>query len=131
MKRNKDFFRKNKFDVLLMLIVIVLYVANNMFIKPYSFGRIHVFFDGYFNDLMAPLFMLGYSNIVLSSKNMRISSLLVIVIFIGTAGCVWEFLAPLMKESSISDPLDLVCYICGAVFYWILQRNRNGKNRAD
>lgn len=88
---------------------------------------VETFVKGYLNDLFAPILLLAYSNILLSRINQRIHCLWQMLILIGVAGIIWEYLAPLIKPSSISDPYDLVCYLVGAIFYWILLNIKHSK----
>ncbi len=37
-------------------------------------------------------------------------------------GSIWEYVTPVMKPSSISDPIDIVCYVCGGIIYWLILR---------
>lgn len=35
------------------------------------------------------------------------------------AGIVWEYFAPVINPRAKTDPLDLVCYLAGAVIYYL------------
>lgn len=37
-----------------------------------------------------------------------------------SAGLIWEFGAPILKKTSVSDIWDLVCYMVGGVLYWVI-----------
>ena len=49
--------------------------------------------------------------------------------FVGLAvGVVWEFGAPILKTTSTTDMMDIVCYVGGSILYWfLLKRNLNEK----
>lgn len=117
-------------DILILLSVSALYQLNNRYIKAATIGIPHEFFVCYFNDLMAPMFMLSYSNILLSTVNRRITRILQILLFCLAIGVVWEFVAPFMKKGAVWDPFDVLCYLIGGVFYWGL-KNRKAIIRYD
>jgi hypothetical protein len=52
----------------------------------------------------------------------RLSKLWHITFMCLTAGLVWEFITPLYKKSSVADWWDVIAYMCGGVFYWILTK---------
>ena len=81
-----------------------------------------MFFIGYFNDLICPLFFFSYANMLLITVGKEIARLWVICLVSLCTSCVWEFVAPLMKPSSTTDPLDIFCYITGGVVYWAILR---------
>ena len=127
MKEILKSIRNNKFDTFLIIVVLIFYTINNLIIKSNTQGFIHEFFKCHFNDLMAPVFMLSYTNILLGTRNLRLIKIQYIIIFILVAGCVWEFVAPHLKHGSVTDINDLVCYIIGALIYAGLV---NGKKKS-
>jgi hypothetical protein len=105
-------------NMILIMLVLTLYFFNNNFLKANTTGRIHIFLVSYFNDLMCPYFFLGYANMLLITCNKELTSLKSIL-FVGlTGGFTWEFLAPILKSSSVTDPIDLACYALSTVGYW-------------
>jgi hypothetical protein len=42
---------------------------------------------------------------------------------------VWEFIAPIFKPNSISDPIDILFYFIGTMVYWIIYKMWNQKSR--
>lgn len=117
-------------DILILLTVSALYQLNNRYIKAATIGTLHEFFVCYFNDLMAPMFMLSYSNILLGTVNRKLMKIRHIVWFCLLIGAVWEFVAPFMKEGAVWDPFDILCYLIGGIIYWGLQ-NRKAITRYD
>jgi hypothetical protein len=126
MKKIRESIKENPKDAILLVLIPVLYFTNNSVIKAHTAGLLHIFFVCYFNDLMAPLFLLSYSNILLWTVNKRCLKLKYIVAFCLTAGFVWEFLAPCFKEGSVTDPLDLLCYVLGGILYWGIMHKEYG-----
>ncbi len=125
-----DSIHRRKSESFLILVVILLYYLNNVLIKPVSSGLIHRFFVCYFNDLMAPIFLLSYSNILLDTQGKELGSLRQIEFFCLCSGAVWEFAAPMLKEGSITDLTDLICYLTGGYIYWrIIQMKGSDHDR--
>ena len=111
---------RRPFNIISMVIVSALYVLNNTCIKPNTIGKFHVFMVSYFNDLICPLWFLAYVNLLLITNDKEIIHLWKLLTICLMAGLVWEFVAPLVKKGSVTDPLDLVCYAIGTLAYWII-----------
>jgi len=117
-------------NIILIAIVLILYFLNNNVFKVYTTGLLQRFFISYFNDLMCPLFFVSYSNLLLITVNKEMRKLHWILLLCLSAGLLWEFVAPLVKHSSVTDFFDLLCYLIGAAVYWlILTFTINGKMR--
>lgn len=106
----------------LILLTIVLYVVNNLFFKWKTHGWIQIFFISYFNDLICPLLFLSYVNILMMTTGKEIKRLPVLLLLALVASLVWEFVAPIVKPTSVTDLIDIVCYLVGSVVYWLLMR---------
>lgn len=113
--------KKNKVNFFLIGFSLSFYLLNNLIFKIYSTGEYHYFFVCYFNDLLCPLFFVSYTNIMLSLINKRIEKLYHIILYCFLCGFVWEFVAPLLKEGSVTDFYDLICYCIGGLLYWIIR----------
>ena len=122
MKKIVESIRKRPVNLMLLILVVFAYWINNLFLKEHSGGLLRVFFIGYFNDLICPLFFFSYVNMLLITVGKEIARLWVICLVSLCTSCVWEFVAPLMKPSSTTDPLDIFCYITGGVVYWAILR---------
>lgn len=120
MKRILSSIRRHRKDTAAAVLVAVLYVVNNLYLKSQFSGNLRIFFVCYLNDLMAPVFLLSYANILLGSIQRRLQKLWQILPMIFVFGCCWEFAAPLFKQSSVTDLIDILCYMAGAVLYWAL-----------
>ena len=66
----------------------------------------------------AALYLLN--NILLGTTGKRLCSIRHILLFCLCAGFVWEFLAPTLKEGSVTDPCDMIAYLFGGSAYWIM-----------
>lgn len=122
MKKIVESIRKRPVNLMLLILVVFAYWINNLFLKEHSGGLLRVFFIGYFNDLICPLFFFSYANMLLITVGKEIARLWVICLVSLCTSCIWEFVAPLMKPSSTTDPLDIFCYITGGVVYWAILR---------
>lgn len=76
----------------------------------------------YFNDFLASIILLASSNILLRFENKGIYSIKGIFIFILIASILWEYIIPIFKKKSISDPFDVLTYFIGATMYYIMYR---------
>lgn len=99
-----------------MLSAILLYLINQKLLKKTQ----NIFFIGYFNDLLAPILLLAFSDLLLSfqKEELKIKQ---IYIFIIVCSILWEFIVPLYKKNSVCDLLDIVMYLLGASIYIILK----------
>ena len=129
MKKIYQGIKRYPFNLCIVAIVIILYFINNLFLKKYTSGIVQEFFICFFNDLMAPVFLLAYANILAITRNMRIVKLLYIELICLGSGCVWEFLAPVFKKGSVTDVLDLCCYLVGGILYWFIIHVRERKQK--
>lgn len=108
-----------KFNISIFLIATLLYLFNEFILKKNTTGFVYYFFICYFNDILAPLLLLPYSNILLEKEQKQIVSLRNILVFMCVCGFVWEYLAPFMKPSSTTDIIDLIAYLFGGFLYWL------------
>ena len=116
----KIIIKRNKFEIILVVATASFYFLNNFVFKEISTGVMHYFLACYFNDLICPIGFLAYMNIMLSLINKKLEKIYQILIFCFVCGVVWEFIAPLLKESSVTDFYDLLCYCIGGVLYWTI-----------
>ena len=111
----------------IFIISVLLYLLNRFIILNINNSTIHYFFSGYFDDLLAPLLLFSYINILLSFYNKKIYSLKYLIIFILLVSIVWEYLIIFIKPTSVSDPIDVIFYILGTLIYWIIHKKWNQK----
>ena len=105
-------------NAILIVSVLFLYFLNNSVLKNITTGIVYEYCVCYLNDLICPLFFLAYSNLLLITVRKELTSLRSILLVSIPAGLIWEFVAPLMKSSSVTDPIDLICYLLGSLIYW-------------
>ena len=124
MKKLIQTIKTHPLDLVILLTVSLLYQLNNHWLKWATSGIVQAFLICYLNDLMAPLFMLSYSNLLLGIVDRRITRLPHILLFCLVIGGVWEFFAPLIKQRAVWDPFDILCYLIGGAAYWLLQNRK-------
>lgn len=97
------------------MITIIVYVINQEILKSTNC----IFFQYYFNDLLAPIVLLSFSNYLLNVYNKVIKGKN-IYLFIIICGIFWELITPLYKKNSVSDIVDFIMYIIGANIYMLI-----------
>jgi len=112
--------REKPINLILIIIVSILYVFNNVYLKKHTMGIIQKFFICHFNDFICPLLFISYSNLLLITVDKELKKLRWILLFGLCSGLIWEFFAPVIKPSSITDVVDLVFYIMGTFLYWCI-----------
>lgn len=122
MNKIRESIRKKPINFILIAMVLVLYILNNSFLKSVKNSVMHYFFVCYFNDLICPLLLLGYSNILLLTVGHELRKIQHILLFCSATSFVWEFIAPIFKRSSVTDYGDILCYLCGGIIYWWIMR---------
>ena len=120
MKKLRESIRKRPINLVLLLGVLGLYFLNNLYLKAHLDGWLQTFFVCFFNDLMCPLFFFSYANMLLLTINKEWHRLWFICLIGICVSFVWEFFAPVIKPTSTTDPLDILCYMVGSVVYWAI-----------
>lgn len=120
MKKIVESIKKRPINLFLIIFVLCAYWINNYFLKVHCTGILKLFFVCYFNDLICLLFFFSYANLLLITVNREISKLRYYILISLCTSCVWEFIAPLLKSSSTTDVNDIVCYLIGGIFYWLI-----------
>lgn len=116
--------KKMPVNGILIMAVSFLYYINNAFFKRLSTGYVHYFMVCYFNDLICPLLLFSYINILLLTMDKKLVSLPLILLSGVASAFVWEFLSPLIKPHSVTDLYDFLCYIVGSTIYYLVIRVR-------
>ena len=81
---------ENPTDLILLFVTAALYLLNNLILKQNTRGVLREFLICYFNDVMAPIALLAYSNILLGTTGKRLCSIRHILLFCLCAGFVWD-----------------------------------------
>jgi hypothetical protein len=110
-------------NYLILIICVLLFDFNKLIFLNISYYHLNYFFSGYFDDLLAPILLFSYMNLVLSFINKKIYSIKYLILIIILCSFVWEYLVIFIKPGSVSDPIDILCYFIGTLIYWIIYKN--------
>lgn len=78
------------------------------------------FMTCYFNDIVGGIAFAAYCNHIFSYYKGMFQKLWKIELLMLSSGFFWEYLTPLFRYDTISDPWDIVAYMFGGFIYWIL-----------
>ena len=96
-----------------------MYIVNQNILKKIKLNIFNIFFNFYFNDLLAPILLLAFSNTLLNYQKKQIKGKQVYYFTFAWA-IGWEFITPIFIKNSVCDVWDIVMYLCGANLYlWI------------
>ena len=113
-----------KRDFLLFISTVSLYLLNKAAMSHYTNDVLHWFMSYYFNDIVGSVAFLAYCNFLLATQKRRLTHLFHIVLLMFVCGLVWEFIAPLIREDTVTDLFDFGAYILGGCIYWCIDQNR-------
>ena len=113
-----------KVELRIIIATLLLYSINR-FTSIFAFLPFDVSAN-HLNDFLAGLFFPAYTNLIVSyskaRKLLRVDTLPRILVLILACSFVWEFIAPLFLPFSKGDLLDIICYVLGSIFYWLIKR---------
>lgn len=110
-----------------MTICMIIYVINQTLLKKYSSEILHKFCTCYLNDLICPLFFLGYCQVIFIWAKNEIKSYFLLLLLGMSAGFIWEYFAPIINSKAVTDPIDLIFYFIGINIYYAIIK-LTGKN---
>ena len=114
--------KQNKIDLLCFVFSGIVYCLNKLILIDNSKGAIHYFLMCYLNDLMAPIFVLAISSMIFQCIGYELNRFSVIMAIGLFAALIWEFVIPMFKAESVTDPIDFLCYIIGAGVFYLIKR---------
>lgn len=112
--------KRRPINFVLMVMVTILYLINNGYLKKNTYGSLQRFFICYFNDLICPLFFMSYSNFLLLTRGKEIIRIKSIIVYMSILGLIWEYFAPIIDSDSVTDVNDLFCYVLGGALYGLI-----------
>jgi hypothetical protein len=102
------------FDIASIIIAATLYAVNKLFLCSLHI----VFFNWYFNDILAGIFFLAYTNLLLFFVKRRIQKFLPCVFYIFFFGIACEYIfPPLLHINATDDIFDIIAYLIGSIIY--------------
>lgn len=116
----KETAAQRKIDLLCMTVSVCIYILNKAVFISITEGWINYFSRNHLNDLVCPLFFLGYCQIWLSWAGYKAMDYRHMVIYGMAGGFIWEYFAPFINPRSVSDLLDLACYFAGIHIYYAI-----------
>ena len=127
-----DFANKRFINVVLLFGSSLIYICNRLFFQKLARGSLLLFCKCYLNDLLFPLWYLSIANILLITADFELKSFTPVFAVGLLTGLFWEYVAPLLNPKSVSDPVDLMCYLAGTVLYYsIYKMYSRAENEAD
>ncbi len=82
---------------------------------------IKCFLNSYLNDILGSIIFMLYLSIVLSFLNIKFTIKLIHVELTALiSGLLWEYLTPLYRNDTVSDPFDLLAYMAGGLLFWYI-----------
>lgn len=99
--------------------VVFLYILNQVCKNSYPAGIIKWFMSCYFNDIVGSIGFIAYCNIILKKVSIYLYELWRIIFILFICGLFWEYVVPLFRVDSVSDPYDILAYMFGGFLYWI------------
>lgn len=113
----KNVFTKH---IVNMSICLIVFTLNNVWLKDITTGTLNMLCRCYLNDLVCPLFFLGYCQVIFIWIKNEIKSYSILLLIGMMAGVIWEYFAPVINPKSVTDPLDLLCYFLGINIYYAI-----------
>lgn len=115
--------RKN---ICLIVITLALYLINQFVKTRIPIESVRGFLSCYFNDTIGGITFMAYCGIVLEVFHRRMMKLRQILLLMACCGFFWEYITPLYRNT-ISDPWDILAYVCGGFTYWLITRKEQIK----
>lgn len=114
---------KYKRDISILLSCLIIYLLNQLFLKKIGI----LFFNNYLNDLLAVPLYFSIINIISSYyMGKEITSLKTMFIITIGLSFLGEYVAIFLRQGSITDYLDIVCYFIGMMIYYGLKNYKTG-----
>ena len=106
-------------DLSILFTCLICYIANQIFFK--SLGI--VFFNNFFNDLLAvPLYFSIMNILGMYFNGKEITSFKLLFLLTILLSFLGEYVAIYLRPGSTTDYLDVVCYFIGMLIYYLLKK---------
>lgn len=110
-------------------VICVLYALNRWTLGYDSGTVLHVLRAGYFADLLAGALILCVANALLAWGHIHQARIRpmerpwTVTGFLLLCGLFWEYVTPLYRPDSVSDPWDVAAYLLGGLLCLTITRN--------
>ena len=107
-----------------------MYLINRKVRTMTGAGILGYFLRCYFNDLIGSITFMALTNIILLILGFReiVKPVYIEALLLG-AGLFWEYVTPLFRRDTVSDPYDILAYLLGGIMYslviYLIQGNKN------
>lgn len=109
--------------VICALVLFSICIVNKLKFLNVTNGYVKYFTNCYLNDILGTIVFLLYLCFVLSFQKRFLSfRLIYIEIITLLCGFLWEFVTPLYRKDTISDPWDLIAYMIGSLLFWLIYK---------
>ena len=108
-------------NLICALAALFIYLCNRFFLRDITHGWIGYICRCHLNDFLCPFIVMPCIETILRVAGFRWQKVWNIVLMALLCGLIWEYVIPIFKRSSVSDPIDLLCYLAGAILYaWVI-----------
>lgn len=118
-----DWLMVRRKNFILILVTIVLYIINQCIKNKIPIEGIRWFMTCYFNDTIGGITFMAYCGLVFEHYHRRMTKLWQIILLMASCGFFWEYITPLFRTNTISDPWDILAYVFGSIIYWLIMRS--------
>lgn len=85
-------------------------------------GGMSVFMSCYFNDLVGAAAFSAYCDAAFTLFGRRLDRLYKLELILFFCGIFWEYITPLFRSDTVSDPVDIAAYMAGGLVYMLISR---------
>lgn len=118
-----------KRNIKIIVITIIFYVLNQNIKNLIPNNMLRWFMTCYFNDTIGGMTFVAYCSIITCFRDRRLRKLHHIEILMFFCGIFWEYVTPLFRENTVSDPYDILAYMLGGFLYWLIMLKGKQKNK--
>ena len=112
-----------KKNIFLIIVTLILYCVNQLIKTKIPFAHVKWFLACYFNDMVGGITFMAYCGIIFDLFNRKMMNLWEIELLMVGCGCFWEYITPLYRAITVSDPWDILAYAGGGFIYWLVIRS--------
>lgn len=123
--------KKRKTNYYSILVVGAIFFLNKNFFAIHAERWVQYFCKCYLNDIICPVLILGISQIMLIWAGYEIKYFKHYMSISVLMGIIWEYFAPIINPKSVTDIIDIFCYMLGTFFYYILWKYEINKTASD
>ena len=112
-------------NALIIVSSLLLYIGNQHIKEWMLWPRwIKLVLTCYFNDILAGVLIISYTNFILSFYNggsKEIRSIKYIELLVLVCGLFWEYISPIFRTDQVTDPIDILAYLAGGIIYYVIR----------